>query len=86
MADKCFDPDDPMQFMGVGMGCDAATFDLMVETIVEEYMLLGWSDEHVLTMFRMPFYQLPYAIRQQKGEPYVKEIIARVRGAWKGGA
>jgi hypothetical protein len=82
MADKKFDPEDPMEFMGVGMASDAAGFQAMVDTIIEEYVLMGWSDALILKAFTTPFYQLTYAVYQQKGEPYVLEAIARVREAW----
>lgn len=85
MADKRFDPDDPMEFIGVGVNSDAEGFRTMTEAIIEEYLLMGWSEEQVLEMFRQPFYQLPYAIRQHKGEPYVREAIARVRRLWTEG-
>lgn len=84
MTDKRFDPDDPMQFVGVGMPCDAAAFQCMTESIIEEYLMLGWPDAKILQMFRMPFYQLPHAILKLKGEEWVCETIARVRGLWRG--
>ncbi len=82
MADKRFDAEDPMHFMGVGLECSPEEFDQMVETIIEEYLLLGWTDGMVLQMFKAPFYQLTHSILRVKGEPYVLEAIARVRKAW----
>lgn len=82
MADKLFDPEDPMHFMGVGMACDPKEFDEMVEAVIEEFLLMGWTDRMVLQMFHTPFYQLPYSVLQQKGEAYVLEAMARVRKAW----
>jgi hypothetical protein len=82
MADKRFDPEDPMNFVGVGMECSPEEFDRMVETIIEEYMLMGWTEARIRDMFRMPFYQLTHAIYLQKGEPYVQARIDRVRNAW----
>lgn len=82
MADKCFDPEDPMEFIGVGMLSNEQGFADMVEAIVEEYMMLGWPDRVILGMFRNPFYQLPHAVYRLKGEPYVQGVIRRVREMW----
>jgi hypothetical protein len=82
MAEKEFDPEDPMQFIGVGMECDAETFDRMVETIIEEYLLLGWPDETIYSMFTLEYYQLPHAVFKSKGEAYVRSAIRKVRRMW----
>jgi hypothetical protein len=82
MANKELDPEDPMAFVGVGMECDEKNFNEMVETIIEEFMLLGWPDSTILEMFRQPFYQFPHSILRLKGEPYVMATILRVRKAW----
>lgn len=82
MAEKHFDAEDPMAFVGVGMECDEANFNEMVEAVIEEFMLMGWPDARILEMFRQPFYQLPHAVLKLKGEPYVSDAIARIRKMW----
>jgi hypothetical protein len=83
MADKRFDPEDPMEMMAVGLPCSSEDYDAMVEAIIEEFFWMGWPDETIFHMFEHSFYQLPHAVLKQRGEPYVRDAIRRVREAWR---
>jgi hypothetical protein len=51
---KVFEPNDPMEL--VGMEVPLQDTGYMAECIVEEYMLLGWSDKQLMSMFKKPFF------------------------------
>ncbi len=85
MAEKDFDPDDPMALVGVELG--GGSIEEMAECLVEEYIRDGWDDEQLLCLFRDPFYRATSRIYQEKGEKYVLALIGKVRqkwGFWKG--
>lgn len=82
MAEKEFDPDDPMELVGVEL---PGNFDEMAECLVEEYVRDGWDDENLLRIFQDPFYRLPYRIYREKDEEYVRSLIATQRQKWGDG-
>jgi hypothetical protein len=71
------DEDDPMEFTGVLLPGDST--DAMAETFVEEYMLMGWTDEKIFELFRDRFYMATHRVLRVKGEAWVRELIRRVR-------
>lgn len=77
--DEC-DPEDPMEFVGVTLPGD--TRDAMAECFVEEYIFQGFTDDQILRLFQHPFYAGTHAVYQSKGEAYVRELTARIRGRW----
>ncbi len=81
MAEKEHEQGDPFEM--VQMVLDAPADDdfyrEMAQTFVEEYMMMGWTDEKLLSMFRDPFYQGPHSILQKKGELFVTQLIREVR-------
>jgi len=85
MANKEFDPDDPMEL--VGMALPEGDLEEMAECLVEELIRDGWDDEGLLRLFSDPFYRATYRIYQEKGEAYVLALIGTLRqkwGYWKG--
>ncbi len=79
--DKEFDADDPMALVPAVMDVpmDEASYRQMAETFVEEYMLLGYSDEKIVGLFRNPFYRATHEILKTKGEAYVMDLIEEIR-------
>ena len=79
--EKGFEPDDPMELVPAVMDTpmDEASYRLMAETFVEEYMLLGFSDERIAELFRNPFFRGTHEILKTKGEPYVMGLIKEIR-------
>jgi hypothetical protein len=61
------------------MAMDEVSYRQMAETFVEEYMLLGFSDERIAELFRNPFYRATHEILKSKGESYVRELIKEIR-------
>ena len=79
--EKGFDPDDPLALVPavMDMPMDEASYRQMAETFVEEYMLLGFSDEKIAELFRNPFFRATHEILKTKGETYVMELIKEIR-------
>ncbi len=71
------DPQDPLAPMAVRAPGDARH---MAECLVEEYLLMGYSDEQVLALFKDPFYQGVHHLYRQFGEASIRSLIAEVRG------
>jgi hypothetical protein len=73
-------PDDPHELVGVGVAHGDA--DFMAECLVEEYLLLGWTDLQLMTLFTRPCFGMTHGIYLDRGDRYVTELIARVRARW----
>lgn len=85
MAQKAVDPDDPMELVGVAL--PEGSLEEMAECLVEELIRDGWDDESLLRLFFDPFYRATYRLYREKGEAYVRSLIAGLRqewGYWKG--
>jgi len=77
-----FEPDDPMELVGVVLPAEENSMEIMAECVVEEYIKEGWDDENLMKLFRDPFYRATHAIYQQKGEDYVRFLIKGLREKW----
>ncbi len=83
MAQKEFDPEDPMELVGVeAPGGDP---DQALDTIVQEYLWLGWNSLQILMLFRSPQFGVTHQIYRQKGEAYVKARVQRLTQEWRAG-
>ena len=80
---KAFEPEDPMELVGVALLQEDV--DYMARCLVEEYVLLGWSDKQLMTLFSNPMFQATHRIYQDKGEEYVLSVIQNVRDSWSRG-
>jgi hypothetical protein len=80
MAEKHFEETDPFDFAQVVLeGVDADKYyQDMARTFIEEYLLMGYTDEKILALFKDPFYQASHFILQTKGEDFVKTLIREV--------
>ncbi len=74
---KHAEPQDPLELVGVGLpgGC----MDDMATCIVEEYLMLGCSEEQILALFRRPCFGATHRIYRLKGENHVRAIVSDVR-------
>jgi hypothetical protein len=81
VADKEFEPEDPFQPVAVSLdtpGHDG--MEAMARCFVEEFALMGWPPARIFRLFTIPEYAASYSVLQDKGEDYVKSIIASVFG------
>ena len=78
-----WDPEDPMEFMGVRLPVPTeAEADEMVVCLVDEFVRMGFGEEQLLGLFRDPFYAATHDVWRRKGEAYVRDVIGRVLASW----
>jgi hypothetical protein len=77
-----FDPEDPMELVGVGMFTDEDTTESMADCFIEEFMRLGYNHKQLLALFRNPYYVGMNMVLQNKGEKYVRDRISEVFATW----
>jgi hypothetical protein len=75
--------EDPYELVGMVMPGEAGQLEAMAEALVEEYVMLGWNEKRLMTLFVNPFYLATHRIYQQKGETYVRELIVQVCARWR---
>lgn len=84
MAEKEFEAEDPFTLTGMVLDLPAeaavAAQKEMAACFIEEYMLLGYDDERILSLFRDPFYKATHAVLHARGEAFVRALIREVRG------
>jgi len=77
---KPAEAEDPLELISVAVpvpeGYDA--LGEMARCFVEEFALMGWNAERILSMFKNPFFQGPYGICQARGEEFVQNLIRQV--------
>ncbi len=81
MADKEFELEDPFQPVAVSLatpGYDG--LEAMARCFVEEFAMMGWPPERVFRLFTVPDFAGSYSVFQERGEGYVKDLIASVFG------
>jgi len=75
---KQLESDDPYTLVGVVVpetaGHDSTAE--MARTFVEEFALMGYSPGLILRLFKRPFYLGAHMIYRQRGEEFVRSIIA----------
>ncbi|MEE9248162.1 MAG: hypothetical protein V3U79_05650 [Dehalococcoidia bacterium] len=79
---KEFDPEDPMELVGVEVAGDS---DMVMEGIIQEYLNMGWSPSAIFFLFRSPNYMATHRVYKEKGEAYVKERIKQMAEQWAKG-
>ncbi|MCP5114340.1 MAG: hypothetical protein GY953_26210 [bacterium] len=90
MTDKAVkkpaEPDDPMALMGVAMptgpeGDEAMA--TMAESLADEFLRMGYSQQQVMQMFRDPFFRMTHAIWRAWGEEKVRAVVKSVARRWQ---
>lgn len=75
-----FFPDEPMELVATPVpGVDPG---YMAECLVEEYLLMGWSERALMRLFTLPVYGATHRIYRERGDAYVRDLIARVGQRW----
>jgi hypothetical protein len=77
-----FDFEDPLELNGVALLTDDDTSRDMAECFITEFLRLGYHPERILSLFRNPHYLGPSLVLQNKGEGFVRELIAEVFAQW----
>ena len=83
MAEKEFESEDPFTLTGMIMPLSQEQAKIaeeeMAACFIEEYMMMGHDEAHILALFKEPFYQATHAIYRARGEDYVRGLIDKVR-------
>ncbi|MCC6714546.1 MAG: hypothetical protein IT496_04890 [Gammaproteobacteria bacterium] len=74
---KPAEPHDPMELVGVVL--PGSGMENMAACLVEEYLMLGFSDQQILALFRRPCFGATHGIYRARGEDYVRALICDVR-------
>ena len=81
MADKEFEPDDPLAPVAVMLdtpGHDG--MELMARCFIEEFALMGWPGNRIYRLFTIPEYAASYSVYVERGGDYVRSLIESVLG------
>jgi hypothetical protein len=70
-----FVAEDPMELVGMVMPGGHGMLEAMADAIIEEYVLLGWEEQRLMTLFNNPLFLATHRIYRQKGEDYVRAAI-----------
>lgn len=76
------DPQDPMLLVGVSLPGDEASQTEMVYGFAEEFARMGFDEEHILSLFRTPFYAGAHAAWRELGEDRVASIVRETLAVW----
>jgi len=82
MPKDTFDVEDPLELNGVAFLTNEDTSSEMAECFAEEFMRMGYNHKQVLALFRNPHYVGPNLVLQNKGEQFVRDIIAETFAKW----
>jgi hypothetical protein len=75
--------EDPYELVGMVMPGESGQLEAMAEALVEEFVMLGWNEKRLMTLFVNPFYLATHRIYLQKGETYVRELIQEICMRWQ---
>ncbi|RMH01884.1 MAG: hypothetical protein D6706_01015 [Chloroflexi bacterium] len=75
--------DDPFELVGMVLPGEEGQTEAMAEALVEEFILLGWNEKRLMSLFTNPFYLATHRIYRQKGDAYVRDLIARMVAKWR---
>src|SRR5262245_60941836 len=71
-ATRSVEPDDPMTLHATPVPGDP---EAMLRCVVQEYAWLGWDAEHILSLFRDPFYPALHGLRSLYGDAGIRERV-----------
>ena len=69
------EPNDPMELVCETIPGEAA---FLAQCVIEEFALIGYGAEDLLTLFREPVYPMLNNIFRKEGEPFVRGLIEQV--------
>lgn len=70
-----FVAEDPMELVGMVMPGVPGMLEAMATALVEEYVLLGWDETRLMTLFVNPLFLATHRIYRQKGDAYVRRLV-----------
>lgn len=73
---------DPYELVGLVIPGEEGQTEAMAQALVEEFILLGWNEKQLMTLFTSPLYLGTYRIYQEKGDAWVQALIQDVYAQW----
>jgi hypothetical protein len=71
-----------MELTAVAIPTDEDGLLLMARCFIEEFVRMGFDDAQILRLFKNPVYSGTHMVFEQRGEAFVRELIASVRDQW----
>ena len=78
------DPQDPNVLVGVPVPGTEHSMREMAYAFAEEFAVLGFDENQLLSMFRRPFYSGAHRAFQVLGEAEISKIVRESLGVWGG--
>ncbi len=76
------DIDDPLELNGAVVPCAEDNDEEMAAAFIEEFLMLDFTPERILQLFRAPNYVGPHRVYLAKGEAYVERLIETILEPW----
>ena len=81
---KEVEDDDPFEMVGIGFdGQSEAELKDMALCFAEEFIREGWDEMELFYLFQSPLYVGPHMVWKQKGDEFVKAVIAEAVSMWR---
>lgn len=77
MPPRAYEPDDPMVLQGTEVGGDCR---VMLDSIIEEYAMMGWDAGKIEKLFDLPFFRATHGLMVQMGKDAIRRRIREVLG------
>lgn len=74
--------EDPYELVGMVIPGEEGQTEAMAQALIEEFILLGWNEKQLMTLFTSPLYLGTHRIYQEKGAAWVQALIKDVYGQW----
>jgi hypothetical protein len=72
---RMLEPEDPLELMATPAPGDP---DVMVESIVQEFVWMGWSAEQLLEIFQNPMYPVLNQLREHLGDEVIRDKVQTI--------
>jgi hypothetical protein len=72
---RIVESEDPLELIATPMPGDP---DFMVESIVQEFVWMGWSAEQLLELFQSPMYPVLNQLREHYGDEVIRDNVQRI--------
>lgn len=84
MIKKEFEPDDPVEMIGVELPHQTEEqLRDMALCFAEEFVREGWGEERLMGLFKNPFYHGPHLVWKQKGDDFCRCVILEAMRMWR---
>ncbi len=83
MAVKDFEPDDPMEMVGVAI--PDGDEDETIDGLITEYLMMGSSRREIEFLFMSPFFMGTNEMLKSKGKDWIRSRINHLADEWDRG-